>query len=453
MNLLVVDNEAPIRDSLKIALTQQGHQVITASGSTEAIYVVQMGEIDIAFIDLKMPGEDGISLIRKLNQLPNAPEMILMSGFGSKEDIVEVMRLGVDDFLQKPFTIPDVVRAIERTRKYLVIKEKLSQSVAKFNTSQDIFQNEFEFPIIGNSQAIEQVKELIKKVANTPDTCVMITGESGVGKENVARGIHKLSSRHKELFGAVNSSAITDSLFESEFFGYKKGAFTGAYENKPGWFEVCNGGTLFLDEITDLSLGNQAKLLRTLEDKTITRVGTSKTIELDIRIISATNQAIDQMVENKQFRSDLYHRLNTFCIHIPPLRERKEDIPLLFDFFLNKLKNKLKKNIKGYDPMIIPHLQAYAYPGNIRELKNIIERALIIGETDYLQLRDIAPKAKTEARQPKTVSLDLESIEKETILKAIELSGGKRNKTAQLLNITPQSLDRRLEKHGIKIKI
>jgi transcriptional regulator with PAS, ATPase and Fis domain len=354
--------------------------------------------------------------------------------------------------LQKPFTIPDLVRAIERTRKYLIIKEKLSQSVAKFNTSQDIFQNEFEFPIIGSSQAIEHVKDLMKKVANTPDTCVMITGESGVGKENVARGIHKLSSRHKELFGAVNSSAITDSLFESEFFGYKKGAFTGAYENKPGWFEVCNGGTLFLDEITDLSLGNQAKLLRTLEDKTITRVGTSKTIELDIRIISATNQAIDQMVENKQFRSDLYHRLNTFCIHIPPLRERKEDIPSLFDFFLNKLKNKLKKNIKGYDPMIIPHLQAYSYPGNIRELKNIIERALIIGETDYLQLHDIAPKAKTEAKQPKTISLDLESIEKETILKAIDLSGGKRNKTAQLLNITPQSLDRRLEKHGIKIK-
>lgn len=453
MNLLIVDNEAPIRDSLKVALTQQGHQVITASDSIEATYVVQMGEIDIAFIDLKMPGEDGISLIRKLNQLPNTPEMILMSGYGSKEDLVEVMRLGVDDFLQKPFTIPDVVRAIERTRKYLIIKEKLNQSVAKFNTSQDIFQNEFEFPIIGSSQAIEHVKDLMKKVAATPDTCVMITGESGVGKENVARGIHKLSARCKELFGAVNSSAITDTLFESEFFGYKKGAFTGAYENKPGWFEVCNGGTLFLDEITDLSLANQAKLLRTLEDKTITRIGTSKTIELDIRIISATNQTIEQMVVNKQFRGDLYHRLNTFCIHIPPLRERKEDIPLLFEFFLNKLKTKLKKNIKGFDPAITAYLQEYSYPGNIRELKNLVERALIISDSDFLKLKDIAPKAKAEDKTIKNLSLDLDSIEKEAILKAINLAGGKRNKTAQLLNITPQSLDRRLEKYGLNLKV
>ena len=449
MNLLIVDNEASMRDGLKQALKLHGYQVLTASNSHEAIHMVKLGEIDIAFIDLKMPNEDGISLIKKLNQLPNTPEMILMSGYGRKEDIVEVMRLGVDDFLQKPFLISDILKSIERTRKYVILKEKLSASLAKFNTSQDQFGSLFEYPIIGQSNAIRNVIGLIKKVASTPDTSVMITGESGVGKENVARGIHKLSSRCNELFGAVNSSAITDSLFESEFFGYKRGAFTGAYENKPGWFEVCDGGTLFLDEITDLTPGNQAKLLRTLEDKTITRIGTNKSIVIDIRIISATNQTIEKMVNEKKFRSDLFHRLNTFCIHIPPLRERLEDIPLLFEYFFRTLTKKLNSSITGYNQAVITHLQHYSFPGNIRELKNLVERAIILCDSDKLQLKDIMPGSGGHPESRIIKDLDLDAVEKEAIIRALEISGGKRNKTSQLLNITPQSLDRRLEKHAI----
>jgi transcriptional regulator with PAS, ATPase and Fis domain len=298
--------------------------------------------------------------------------------------------------------------------------------------------------------------ELMRKVAQVENTSVLITGESGTGKELVARGIHYLSSRKNSYFHAVNCSAIPDTLFESEFFGHKKGAFTGATEDKAGWFEIANGGTLFLDEIVDMHPSMQSKLLRVLEDRKVRRLGASSDVSVDVRIIAATNQNIKELIDSNRFRNDLYFRINSFEIYIPPLRERPEDIPILLNYYMGLLSRKLNKKIVGIDNRIIQVAKAYAFPGNIRELRNMVERAIILVEGDRLTMNEFsfAGFKEEDIKALEVINeeiFDLEEVEKQTIIKALELTDYKKSETAQLLNITRQSLDRRLEKHNIEL--
>jgi transcriptional regulator with PAS, ATPase and Fis domain len=317
----------------------------------------------------------------------------------------------------------------------------------KYEAASKELKVKFGHEIIGNSSSVKSTISLMAKVAQTDDTSVLITGESGTGKELVARGIHQMSSRKNNYFCDVNCSAIPESLFESEFFGHVKGAFTGALGNKPGWFEFADKGTLFLDEIGDMPMHQQIIILRVLEQKRIRKVGSNKEVNVDVRIIAATNQDLKKLVEEKKFRLDLYHRLNTFTIHLAPLRDRKEDIELLFDYFVKELSQKMRKHISGWEEKVILNLINYSYPGNIRELRNMIEKALIISDTAKLKLRDFS-MADAVNNKPDQRKYNLQLLEKNTITEALRVTRFKRE-AAKLLNITPQSLERRIEKLGI----
>jgi transcriptional regulator with PAS, ATPase and Fis domain len=301
---------------------------------------------------------------------------------------------------------------------------------------------------------MKKVISMMSKVANVENTTVLITGESGTGKELVARGIHYMSSRNKQYFHSVNCSAIPESLFESEFFGHKKGSFTGAVESKAGWFEIANKGTLFLDEIGDMPLSQQAKLLRILEERKVSRVGSHEKINVDVRVIAASNQELMKMSQDKSFRLDLYHRISSFIIDLPPLRERREDISLLLKYFIDFYASNLGKEIKKVDPAIEKELLKYPFPGNIRELRNLVERAIIISEKGTLMLDDFQigktePTQESVLQAPSEDIWDLEVAERRLISRALERSNNNKSKAADLLNISWQSLDRRMKKFDI----
>ncbi|MCD4745461.1 MAG: sigma-54 dependent transcriptional regulator, partial [Bacteroidales bacterium] len=308
--------------------------------------------------------------------------------------------------------------------------------------------------LIGNTPVMNSIIELMSKVAKVDNTTVLITGESGTGKELVARGIHYLSTRKKQFFHSVNCSAIPETLFESEFFGHKKGSFTGAIENKIGWFEIANNGTLFLDEISDMPQNQQAKLLRVIEERKISKLGSHNEINVDIRVIAASNQDIEKMSQKKEFRLDLYHRLSSFIIHIPPLRERKDDIPLLVSHFIKDFSLKMGKPILHVDKNILKELMYYDFPGNVRELKNMAERAVILCDNNILKLKDfhiIKPINNASKLLSEDINevFDLEVSEKKLIIKALKNTNYNKSKAADLLNISWQSLDRRMKKFNL----
>jgi transcriptional regulator with PAS, ATPase and Fis domain len=306
--------------------------------------------------------------------------------------------------------------------------------------------------MIGDSMAIKKVLDDMKRIAGTENTSVLILGESGTGKELVAHGIHHMSNRRKNLFHSVNCSAITDSLFESEFFGHKKGSFTGAFDDRSGWFEVTDKGTLFLDEIGDMPIGQQAKLLRTLEEHTVSKVGSHQSIKVDVRVIAASNQFLEKMIGENKFRKDLFHRLSTFVIYLPPLRERTEDIPILSVHFMNFFAQRMKKNISSIHPNAIEKLKAYKYPGNIRELRNIIERAVILCDDVEININhlDRLSLEKRSDISPDEQVFDLEQVEKITIANALKKCEYNKSRAADLLNISWQALNRKIKQWEIK---
>jgi DNA-binding NtrC family response regulator len=366
------------------------------------------------------------------------------------------MRYGASDFFPKPFRLMDIHVAIQRTTRYLDLHIKYKELEKNYSLLSNEIQKNIGHQVIGTSKAMKKVISLMTKVANGENTTVLITGESGTGKELVARGIHYMSSRNKQIFHSVNCSAIPESLFESEFFGHKKGSFTGAVESKAGWFEIANKGTLFLDEIGDMPIGQQAKLLRALEERQVARVGSRDKIKVDVRVIAASNQELMKMSQEKEFRLDLYHRVSSFIIDLPPLRERREDIPVLLNHFINFYISTLGKAIKRIDPQIEKELTKYAFPGNIRELRNMVERAIIISENDTLTLGDFQLGKSVEMAEEQILSAssgeliwDLEVAEKKLITKALESSNNNKSKAAELLNISWQSLDRRMKKFNI----
>lgn len=456
LKILVLDDEKVFREEIREFLEGDGFTVLLSAKPSEAFSVLSENEVDILILDLRLPEMDGLEVLKQVKiQYPDI-EVIMITGHGDMDAVIRAMRHGAVEFFPKPFRLLDMRAAIQRTKRYISLHAELKEINQTYSLISKELIESVGNEILGKTSAINQVVDLMSKVAKADNTSVLITGESGTGKELVARGIHYLSERKKSYFYAVNCSAIPETLFESEFFGHKKGSFTGANEDKAGWFEIAHGGTLFLDEVVEMQPAMQSKLLRVLEERKIRRIGSSVDIPVDVRIIAATNQNIHKLIETGKFRPDLYYRLNSFEINIPPLRDRKDDIPLLLDYYVKLLSQRLGKRINSVDTAINRVMMSYNFPGNVRELKNMVERAIILCDGNKLTLKNftgLAPSVET----PSTTStigeeiFDLDLIEKIVIMKALEKTGYKKAEAAQLLNITRQSLDRRLEKYEINI--
>ncbi|OQX79112.1 MAG: hypothetical protein B6D61_04130 [Bacteroidetes bacterium 4484_249] len=455
VKILVVDDEQRVRDEISEFLEENKYIVFKVGLPSEAFKTLQDNKIDIVILDIKLPEMDGLSVLKVIKEDHPDIEVIMISGHGDMNSVIEAMRNGAADYFPKPFRLMDINLAIQRTTRYINLSNKYKELEKNFSLISNEIQKNIGHQLIGKSKSMKKVISMMTKVANVENTTVLITGESGTGKELVARGIHYMSSRKKQYFHSVNCSAIPESLFESEFFGHKKGSFTGAIENKAGWFEIANKGTLFLDEIGDMPLSQQAKLLRVLEERKVSRVGSREQISVDVRVIAASNQELIKMSHEKKFRLDLYHRIGSFIIDLPPLRERKEDIPVLLDYFIKFYSTTLGKMIKKVDSAISRELLKHSFPGNIRELRNLIERAIIISENDILTLGDFQigkteiPEI-SESLSEGEVIWDLEAAEKRLIKKALDKSNNNKSKASELLNISWQSLDRRMKKFDLK---
>ena len=452
MKVLVIDDEINFTEEIEEFLLNQGYISFTANNAHKGRAILKSQDIDLLILDVRLKGISGLDILKEVKQSYPKLEVIIVSAHGDMETVITALRNGAIDYLKKPFRHTDIQIAIQRTRKFLDLQRVIKNMEEKTSLISKNLQEKIKRDFIGESQQIKDILELAMTASKYRDTSVLITGESGTGKENVARIIHYESSRKDNIFCAVNSSAITDSLLESEFFGHKKGSFTGAIVDKKGFFEVSNQGTLFLDEIADMPINLQAKILRAIEEKTITRVGETEPIATDFRIIAATNHDINQLIEEKKFRLDLLHRLNTIHIKIPPLRERIEDIEPLLNHFVSEFARKLNKPTPKIEKTTISFLKNYSFPGNVRELKNMVERALILCKNEYLSESDFMTNTsnKTDSPQAK-INYNLEENELNLIRLALIEKNYNQNKTAELLGITRDSLIRRLKKYGIQV--
>jgi DNA-binding NtrC family response regulator len=453
LHILILDDDEGIRNDLGEFFLEQGYAVLKAGLPSEAFAILAQQEMDVMLLDAKLPEMDGLDVLKTIKASFPDIEVIMITGHGETRSVVDAMRLGAFDFFTKPFSMLEVQNAIERTQKFFALQQRLKAVETSYALIVNEFQKKLRHPIIGESRAIKTALELMAKVAQTDDTAVLITGESGTGKELAARGIHALSRRKEHLFCEVNCSAIPESLFESELFGHRKGAFTGASEERIGYLEAAHHGTLFLDEIGNIPLSYQIKLLRVIEDKTCKRLGSQKDFSVDVRIISATNQNLEHLVQENQFRLDLLHRLNTFVIHLLPLRERPEDIPLLLDYYTTYFARNLSKPITGIAPQVLTACKSYHFPGNVRELKNLVERAVILCDGKKLTLRHFSLPSKPEQSltPAKTTedSFNLEQLVKQTISNALHQTDHNKSEAAKLLGISRQALDRKLEKYEL----
>jgi len=450
LNILVIDDEKRFTEELTEFLQNSGFQTYEANTGAQGLSLLKKQSVDLLILDVRLPGVNGLDILNEVKvKYPNM-EVIVVSAHGDMDTVIKAMRLGAIDYLRKPFRHIDIRIAIERTEKFLLLQQKLKQMEDKNSLISKNLEERIERHFIGISPQIKEVLDMAMTASGFPDTNVLITGESGTGKENIARIIHFASKRKDNIFCAVNSSAVTDSLMESEFFGHKKGSFTGALTDKKGFFETSDGGTLFLDEIADMPMNLQAKMLRAIEEKKVTRVGETHPIATDFRIVSATNHVLDELVEEKRFRLDLIHRLNTLHIHLPPLRERPEDIEPLLLYFAEDFSRKLNKPSPPIDEAVIQLLQSYTFPGNVRELKNMTERAIILSKGAIIRVSDFSVKAKSvqAAEFPK---LNLEENEAELIRIAMKTNNNNQIAAANALGIQRMALARKIQKYSIYI--
>jgi DNA-binding NtrC family response regulator len=446
INILVVDDAAIMRDSCSRILEKEGYRVATAERGEVALEKFDQASYDLVLLDLKMPGVGGIDTLSRLKEMDPEVTILIMTGYPSIDTAVQAIKLGAYDYITKPFT-PDVLRfAVNRAleRKTLVIENSHLRQQLKAKHETDV--------IIGESDAMRSIYELVRRTAPT-DSTVLITGESGTGKELIARAIHTYSLREEREFVTVDCSSLVETLLESELFGHVKGSFTGAIQAKYGSFELANGGTFFFDEIGNLSMDIQAKLLRVIQEKEIKPVGGEKTVRVDVRIIAATNQDLREAIARKAFREDLYYRLNVVPIHIPPLREHKEDIPLLVRHFLKKYSKKREVPVTRLEPDAMRLLMDYDWPGNIRELENAIERALILEDGDALPPGCFSWFVGERKREMKTGNhkiYSLAELEKVHIQKVLDETGGHKIRAAQMLGIDRKTLYQKIKRYGIK---
>jgi len=453
LNILIIDDDLIYR-RLSLSILKERFNVFSAENPSKGFQMLKSQKIEFVICDYRLPEMDGLDVLKKIKTEYPEIEVIVISDSGNMDTVIESLRRGAADYLKKPFTPADLWMAIEKTQKFASLRQSFNNEKNKNIQLKKTIDHEFGVEMIGNSRIVKDIKNQMRMVAQTPDTSVLILGESGTGKELVARGIHNLSNRRDEFFAAVNMSAIPEDLFESEFFGHKKGSFTGAINDKAGWFETADKGTLFLDEIGEMSPNLQVKLLRVLEDRTFTKVGTQNTAKFDIRIISATNKPLDVISLGNQFRLDLFHRIGTFIIFIPPLRDRSEDIPGLLRYFVDMYSLKLGKPIKDIQPEVFELLKNYQFPGNIRELRNITERAVILSSDNTIKPENFTLSnslVKNSQSETGFNTLNLGEIEKQTILKALEISNNNKSEAARLLNIEWNALYRRIQKYGIKL--
>ena len=441
--VLVVDDDRGVLDTLKIILTEADYDVATTQDAVYALNMIELEQPDVVVEDIKMPGMDGIELLRRIkSRWPQLP-VVIITAFSTWENAVAAMRLGAFDYIKKPFDINQLRLVVERA----VEAHRAARTGQKpfFDVAQ----------IVGASEGMKEVLDVVERVAAT-DSTVLILGESGTGKELVARAIHMKSLRYAGPFIAVNCAAFPETLLESELFGYKKGAFTGAVADKAGLFEVAHKGTLFLDEVAEIPLPTQAKLLRAIEEREFYRLGDTSPRQVDVRIIAATKQPLEERVAEGSFREDLFYRLNVIPIRIPPLRERPSDIPLLAGHFLRKYAKQMNKEIEDFEQEALQKLMKHTWPGNVRELENVIQRAVALCTATKITPKDIlittpSPQAVPDVTISEGFNLDeyLEEIDKKFVETALERAGGSLQEAAKMLGITVRSLRYRISKYRL----
>jgi nitrogen regulation protein NR(I) len=463
--ILVVDDEPNLRRVLRAQLERDGYDVHTAEDGEQALALLHEHHIDLVITDLRMPKLDGMELLRRITALEDAMPVVMITAHGTVDTAVEALKMGAFDYITKPFDQEDV--------RTIVRKAVRTQDLSATEASRPSLVGGLEggrYGIIGQSPSLLELYSVLDRVADTPTT-VLVTGESGTGKELVARALHENSSRRDKPFIKVNCAAIPRDLMESELFGYERGAFTGAVGSKPGRFELASGGTLFLDEIGSIPVEMQVKLLRALQESEFERVGGVKTIRVDVRLVAATNTDLKREIAAGSFREDLYYRLNVVPMRLPPLRERREDIPLLVSHFVRKFDARLRKNVTGIEPDALSVLLEHPWPGNIRELENVIERAVLFCDGDKLRPSDLpnelhrtpepplaAPTTKHTAPASPAASDGLKEqvkaamsrLERELIVKALEQTGGNVTHAARLLKISRKGLQLKMKELGLR---
>ncbi len=451
--LLIIDDEESMRHMLQVMLQKAGYAVQTAADGVEGLEQIAKQDFDFVLCDLRMPNMDGMTFLKKSKQTYPDQTVIMMSAYGTIDTALEAMTIGAYDYVSKPFKQDEVLLTLKKAEE----RERLKRENVELQNRLRKIEQKYSFGnIVARSEAMAQVFELVEKVAKHKTT-VLITGESGTGKDLIAKTMHSNGNRTSVPMVSVNCASIPENLLESELFGYKKGAFTDAIRDKPGLFDEADGGTIFLDEIGELPLSLQVKLLRVLQEEEISPLGSTVSKKIDVRVIAATSRDLRKEVDEGRFREDLFYRINVMKIHLPPLRERRGDIPLLVGYFINLFNEKLGKDIEGLSSQAMPLLMAYSWPGNIRELENVIERAVLLGKGRWITPTDL-PQSITSVRQPSssavpehTLSIKKASktLERDLIQKALELTEGNRSKAAKILEISRPILISKIKEYGL----
>lgn len=435
--ILIVDDELSVRDSLGKWFREEGYEIGTAESASEALTRMAENKWDLALLDIKMRGTDGIELQRRLHEMDPELVVIMMTGYASVETAVTALKNGAYDYVSKPLDPDEIAHLVKKALAHRRAEQeniRLRETVAEATSPGDL---------VGQSSAMRKVLEAIETVAPT-DANVLITGESGTGKELVVRAIHAASMRRFHPLVVIHCGALTETLLESELFGHEKGAFTGAQFRKKGKFEIAEGGTVFLDEIGDISLKTQTDLLRVLQEREITRVGGNQVIKVDFRCVAATNKNLEQLIEDGAFRPDLFYRLNVFHIELPPLRDRREDIPLLVEYFVKKFSLAMNKQVTRIARAAMIQLQQQPWVGNVRELENAVERAMVVAQEPELREQDFIFKAQA----PPTTGRSLDDIERAHILRTLDECNGNQSRAAEVLGIDRVTLHHKLKRYG-----